>query len=795
MNKKISAVIIAFIAVYGSITSAQPATDNCYFSIDYETIFDGPCNETIAEIEANFETRYEQLIFSQVISSGEDFFAYVLEEEKTNSPEYSYYEPAYFKIYWNEEPGAGHAHSLVGFGKLDESNPRCIISAEAPKEIEKNYFEQKEYKENFQLCWSGLSEKDYSPKLLELIAEARNECAEAGGELTIGFGAVTQIDISGDGKIDEVLSHSALSCSDNYGMFDGGSGGTWYTWAIDGNSGDFLTRGWSVDHPDGGQPRLLLNLHGSFCDKVGSMPCDKFYIWNANESALEELSSPINVNPEEIDKAELDEIVELANNLGVYDCYDFESAYSHREMNQVYTVGEHSIYRINCFLAAYNFGTVWFQRSEQGPLEPIYFAKPTVSSSPLVGFETVNILVNASFDPETNEISNHEKWVGHGDQSEGGTWKFEDGKFLLKEYHVDAIEDQKVNPFTVYSANRKIDSITETEVDEDNCSNDVRYCTNAQLCFELSLTSYSNFEIAGNSAFNNEEMAEAKRRGLSCEKVPSSRKERDQEWVPFGCDTERCREFTKCVINEKNTRCLYGSGSAITGGVEFEKGPSFYIEWLPEYFNNKGELVENDEDLYFALLDQKKTRFSVDEDCVIFMDENDKTIFGYGKNCKPYEAPAEDPLTKIVLRHWVEWCKEFDVEMNDGVELEAYSFEANLDENIYQIQLTPEGKMGTVLIADFSCTDGRSLCGSGGCHQYIMADGKIFQRHGHRPYSIPNQNQNFIILPSSGGNCAWSNGEGLAGAGTCNQIAVWDDDYSSFISMDNQLPLSELSPE
>ena len=76
-----------------------------------------------------------------------------------------------------------------------------------------------------------------------------------------------------------------------------------------------------------------------------------------------------------------------------------------------------------------------------------------------------------------------------------------------------------------------------------------------------------------------------------------------------------------------------------------------------------------------------------------------------------------------------------------------------------------------------------------------MADGKIFQRQGHRPYSIPNQNQNFIILPSSGGNCAWSNGEGLGGASTCNQIAVWDDDYSSFISMDNQLPLSELSPE
>ena len=56
MKNKIFAVIIAFIAVYGSITFAKPATESCYFSIDYRTIFDGPCNETVAEIEANFET-------------------------------------------------------------------------------------------------------------------------------------------------------------------------------------------------------------------------------------------------------------------------------------------------------------------------------------------------------------------------------------------------------------------------------------------------------------------------------------------------------------------------------------------------------------------------------------------------------------------------------------------------------------------------------------------------------------------------------------------------------------------
>ena len=152
----------------------------------------------------------------------------------------------------------------------------------------------------------------------------------------------------------------------------------------------------------------------------------------------------------ELEKNELDEVVAFANKLGVCDCYNFEGAYRHPKMNQVYTVGEHSIYNIVCILGASNFGTVWFQRLGKGPLQPIYFAKPILSSSRVVGLETVNELATTSFDPETNEISNHEKWAGHGDQSEGGTWKFEDGRFVLKEYHVDAVADQKVDPITVF---------------------------------------------------------------------------------------------------------------------------------------------------------------------------------------------------------------------------------------------------------------------------------------------------------------------------------------------------------
>ena len=60
----------------------------------------------------------------------------------------------------------------------------------------------------------------------------------------------------------------------------------------------------------------------------------------------------------ELEKNELDEVVAFANKLGVYDCYDFKGAYRHPKMNQVYTVGEHSIYNIVCILGASNFGWV-----------------------------------------------------------------------------------------------------------------------------------------------------------------------------------------------------------------------------------------------------------------------------------------------------------------------------------------------------------------------------------------------------------------------------------------------------
>jgi hypothetical protein len=103
----------------------------------------------------------------------------------------------------------------------------------------------------------------------------------------------------------------------------------------------------------------------------------------------------------------------------------------------------------------------------------------------------------------------------------------------------------------------------------------------------------------------------------------------------FGCETERCREHQNCLLDGELKRCLYGSGSAITGGVTFESGQFFYIEWLTEHWDSKGELIKNKQDRYFALVNEKKSLFKDGEDCLTFMSENGEVIFGYGGNCSP----------------------------------------------------------------------------------------------------------------------------------------------------------------
>ena len=165
---------------------------------------------------------------------------------------------------------------------------------------------------------------------------------------------------------------------------------------------------------------------------------------------------------------------------------------------------------------------------------------------------------------------------------------------------------------------------------------------------------------------------------------------------------------------------------------------------------------------------------------------------------KPHEVNPNNNnrvLIGLITDHWQDWCTNFQKDMNDGevpfpMGLKAYSGEKNL----FEIQLTPDGKMGTVLNANFSC-NGRGTCGSGGCVNYILANGRIFERHGHLPYSMTQGGQTLIVLPKSGGSCELSDQSEVFGSDSCYGVASWDEYHSAFRSMGNQLPLSELSPD
>jgi hypothetical protein len=50
------------------------------------------------------------------------------------------------------------------------------------------------------------------------------------------------------------------------------------------------------------------------------------------------------------------------------------------------------------------------------------------------------------------------------------------------------------------------------------------------------------------------------------------------------------------------------------------------------------------------------------------------------------------------------------------------------DGNIYEIDITTNGKKATVLHTNFSCNNtGFALCGNGGCTSYVIVDGVTFK--------------------------------------------------------------------
>jgi hypothetical protein len=119
------------------------------------------------------------------------------------------------------------------------------------------------------------------------------------------------------------------------------------------------------------------------------------------------------------------------------------------------------IYQFFCFSGAYNAAFVFFTHSEFGGVQQLFFAVPEFDvvcqegfvagmdcvpvDIAVTGMTTVGELVNPEFDPATRTMTSLICWRGLCDASERGTWVFEDGRFVLATYEVDAAYDEEIN--------------------------------------------------------------------------------------------------------------------------------------------------------------------------------------------------------------------------------------------------------------------------------------------------------------------------------------------------------------
>jgi hypothetical protein len=117
-----------------------------------------------------------------------------------------------------------------------------------------------------------------TPAATKVIESSRNFCSGEKGTFTMAPGAVTPIDLSGDGKPDEIVDASKFNCSTAASLYCG-NGGCPVTAIVSGKSTEFFAQGWkTVDWA--GSKILLLGVHGSRCGALGTTRCFEAVTWS-----------------------------------------------------------------------------------------------------------------------------------------------------------------------------------------------------------------------------------------------------------------------------------------------------------------------------------------------------------------------------------------------------------------------------------------------------------------------------------------------------------------------------------
>lgn len=124
---------------------------------------------------------------------------------------------------------------------------------------------------------------------------------------------------------------------------------------------------------------------------------------------------------------------------------------------------DYILYRIPCYLAAYNAGSAWALEAPDNKGRPrlLSFSLPVVAFEyedpdtekvvidfQVTGYSATGVLGGA-FDPDTLEIESFNKARGLGDAFSNGFWTFNGRDFVLRRYDVDPTYDEKAEAVTV----------------------------------------------------------------------------------------------------------------------------------------------------------------------------------------------------------------------------------------------------------------------------------------------------------------------------------------------------------
>ncbi|EBA07454.1 hypothetical protein [Sagittula stellata] len=119
----------------------------------------------------------------------------------------------------------------------------------------------------------------------KVLSDMREACAVLGGEVTVGEGYATPIDIDGGGAPDLALNHGALSCSAAENLVCGPAGCLRSVWQAQ-EDGQFLrvflNTAQSIAEESAGGVRFTFS--GSMCGRVGAGPCEQ--VWSLQGGEL-----------------------------------------------------------------------------------------------------------------------------------------------------------------------------------------------------------------------------------------------------------------------------------------------------------------------------------------------------------------------------------------------------------------------------------------------------------------------------------------------------------------------------